>query len=100
MDSNTPTSTVLKPDKYNHLSKVCKALSSPKRLLIIDLICDGPKPVEKIANRSGMTIANTSQHLQTLLEAKFVKFEKKGLHSIYRLSNPAVENILHNIQDL
>jgi ArsR family transcriptional regulator len=62
---------------YIHLSRIGKALSSPKRLYIIDLLCEGSKTVETISKETGMSFANTSSHLQTLLEARLVEFEKK-----------------------
>jgi ArsR family transcriptional regulator len=94
------SSQILKTAIYNHLAIVGKALSSPRRLHILDLLCEGPKTVDKLSKETGMTVANTSQHLQTLLESKLVEFEKEGLYSIYRLSDPAVGILLHHLQVL
>jgi len=94
------SSQQFKCDIYYHLARVGKALSSPRRLHIIDLLCEGPKTVEKLSNETGMTVANTSQHLQTLLEARLVEFEKKGLYSIYQLSDPVVGTMFHHMQIL
>lgn len=85
---------------YMHLSRMGKALSSPRRLHIIDLLCEGSKTVEHLAKETGMSFANTSQHLQTLLEARLVEFEKKGLYSYYRLSDPMVASMFHSMQVL
>lgn len=90
----------LKIDIYNHLARIGKALSSPKRLHIIDLLCEGPKTVEKIAKETNMSVANTSQHLQTLLESRLVEFEKKGLYSVYHISDPLVGAMFHHMQVL
>lgn len=98
--SMTLNSQQLKNNIYNHLARVGKALSSPRRLHIIDLLCEGPKTVEKLSKETGMTVANTSQHLQTLLEARLVEFEKKGLYSIYQLSDPVVGVMFHHMQVL
>lgn len=100
MGPTSPSSAKLKHDIYNHLARVGKALSSPRRLHLIDLLCEGPKTVERMASESGMTVANTSQHLQTLLEARLVEFEKKGLYSLYRLSDPDVGIMFHHMQVL
>jgi len=94
------SSQKLKTDIYNHLARVGKALSSPRRLHIIDLLCEGSKTVEKLANETGMSVANTSQHLQTLLESRLVEFEKQGLYSIYSLSDPTVSILFHHMQVL
>jgi ArsR family transcriptional regulator len=83
---------------YMHLSRIGKALSSPKRLHIIDLLCEGSKTVETLSNETGMSFANTSKHLQTLLEARLVEYEKKGLYSYYQLSDSNVANMFHGMQ--
>jgi len=97
MDENTRK---LKNGIYFHLARVGKALSSPRRLEIIDLLNLGPKTVEAIARETGMTVANTSQHLQTLLEARLVEFEKKGLYSYYQLADKTVADMFLSMQIL
>ena len=52
---------------YSEVSRISKLFSNPNRLEIIDLIANGPKSVEDIANETGISIANASQHLQSLL---------------------------------
>jgi ArsR family transcriptional regulator len=94
------SSQKLKIDIYSHLARVGKSLSSPRRLHIIDLLCEGPRTVEKLAKETGMTVANTSQHLQTLLESRLVEFEKQGLYSVYQLSDPTVGILFHHMQVL
>ncbi len=94
------SSKQLKIDIYRHLARIGKALSSPRRLHLIDLLCEGPKTVEKLSNETGMSVANTSQHLQTLLESRLVEFEKRGLYSVYKLSDPTVGVMFHHMQVL
>lgn len=96
-----PTSSQqLKINVYNQLARVGKALSSPRRLHLIDLLCEGPKTVERLSKDTGMSVANTSQHLQTLLESRLVEYEKKGLYSVYKLSDPSVGIMFHHMQVL
>lgn len=95
-----PDSRTLKKSIYGHLARVGKALSSPGRLHIIDLLCEGPKTVEHLAEETGMKFANTSRHLQTLLEARLVEFEKRGLYSYYQISDPLVMSMFHSMQEL
>lgn len=83
---------------YGHLSRVGKALSSHGRLHLIDLLCEGPKSVEQLAGETGMSVPNTSRHLQTLLEARLVMFEKQGLYSIYRIADPTVTQLFQSMQ--
>ncbi len=77
---------------YGELSKVTKALSNPHRLEIIDLLAQGPFSVEEIANYTGMSVANASQHLQTLKHAKLVRITRNGNFIHYSLAG---ENVFH-----
>ncbi|MDP3775359.1 MAG: metalloregulator ArsR/SmtB family transcription factor [Gemmatimonadales bacterium] len=75
---------------YEQLSRVGKALASPRRLELLDLLAQGPRTVEGLARESGQTIANTSQHLKVLREARLVDAEKSGLYVTYRLADQDV----------
>jgi rhodanese-related sulfurtransferase len=75
---------------YEQFARIGGAVSSPKRLELLDLLCQGPKNVETLARETGMTLANTSQHLQTLRAARLVEADKEGLHVIYRLADGMV----------
>ena len=79
-----------KDDIYEQFSRIGKAVSSPKRLELLDLICQAEKTVETLSREAGLSIANTSQHLQTLKTARLIKSEKEGLYVKYR---PADEKI-------
>ncbi|WDL98894.1 ArsR/SmtB family transcription factor [Alicyclobacillus sp. ALC3] len=85
---------------YEHFGRIGKALSSPRRLEILDLLSQGSKTVETLAKEAGMSIANVSQHLQTLLQARLVQFEKQGTYAVYRLSNEKISTLLLLIQEL
>jgi DNA-binding transcriptional ArsR family regulator len=75
---------------YEQFSRIGKAVSSPKRLELLDLICQGEKTVETLSRETGLSVANTSQHLQTLKAAWLIKAEKKGLYVEYRLADEMV----------
>lgn len=89
-----------KDQAYQMLAKVGKAVSSPKRLEILDILTQGAKTVEAIAKEADMSVANTSQHLQTLLEARLVIFKKNGLYSLYQLADKTVADFNRSLQDL
>lgn len=72
---------------YSGLSKLLKALASPNRLEIIEILSQGEKSVEGIVQATGMNIANASQHLQVLKNSNLVKFRKKGHYVYYSLIN-------------
>ena len=91
-------SRTFKDSTYTQLARIGKAIASPKRLEILDILIQGPKTVETIARETGMSIANTSQHLQTLLEARLVVFQKQGIYSHYRLADKTVVNFILSLQ--
>jgi rhodanese-related sulfurtransferase len=75
---------------YGLFARIGKALSSPHRLEILELLAQGERPVESLATEMGLSLANTSQHLQALRQASLVESRKEGLFVFYRLSDPAV----------
>lgn len=80
------TKREFKDKVYGELAKVTKALANPHRLEIIDLLAQGPFTVEQIANYTGMSVANASQHLQTLKTAKLVMISRDGNFINYTLT--------------
>lgn len=75
---------------YEQLARIGKATSAPKRLELLDLLCQGPRTVELLAREAGVTIANASQHLQVLRASRLVEAEKQGLYVEYRLADHEV----------
>jgi rhodanese-related sulfurtransferase len=75
---------------YEQFARIGKAVSSPKRLELLDLLCQGERTVEVLAKESSLTLANASQHLQVLRAARLVEAEKEGLFVIYRLADQTV----------
>ena len=87
-----------KDQTYAQLAKIGKAIASPKRLEILDILAQGAKTVDTIAKETQMSVANTSQHLQTLLESRLVEYSKQGLYSYYRLADKTVANFILSLQ--
>ena len=75
---------------YEQVARLGKAASAPKRLELLDLLCQGPRSVEALALQAGISLANASQHLQVLRGARLVDAEKKGLRVEYRLASDDV----------
>ncbi len=75
---------------YEQLARLGKAVAAPKRLELLDLLCQGPRTVEVLADQASLSVANTSQHLQVLRAARLVEAEKQGLHVEYRLAGEDV----------
>lgn len=80
-----------KNDVYEQFARVGKALSSPRRIELLDVLCQGPRTVEVLAAQTAMTVANASQHLQALRAARLVTADKEGLYVRYRVADPEVE---------
>ncbi|MDZ7757317.1 metalloregulator ArsR/SmtB family transcription factor [Rhodohalobacter sp.] len=79
-----------KTSLYKEMSGMTKALGNPHRLEILDLLAQGPVPVEYIAVNTNLTVANASQHLQVLKNAMLVVSEKRGKYNYYKLANEQV----------
>jgi rhodanese-related sulfurtransferase/DNA-binding transcriptional ArsR family regulator len=75
---------------YEQVARVGKALGAPRRLEILDLLGQAPRTVEALATASGMSVANTSQHLQILRVAGLVASSRDGLFVTYRLASDDV----------
>jgi rhodanese-related sulfurtransferase len=83
---------------YSQLTRIAKALSSPGRLELIELLAQGERTVEVLARGAGLSIANASHHLQVLREARLVEARKQGLYVHYRLAGPDVFNLFRTLR--
>ncbi|MBQ4898093.1 ArsR family transcriptional regulator [Paenibacillus sp. Marseille-P2973] len=97
MEGSLDSAKELKEDLYRQLARIGKCLSSDKRLEILNVLSQSPKSVEKLAACTGMTIANVSRHLQILLDAKLVKFSKRGTYAIYSLADPEIIDFMSSL---
>jgi rhodanese-related sulfurtransferase/DNA-binding transcriptional ArsR family regulator len=75
---------------YGQFARIGKALSSPHRLEMLELLAQGERTVDSLATEVGLSLANTSQHLQALRQAALVESRKDGLFVSYRLSDPTI----------
>lgn len=85
---------------YDQFSRIGKAVSSPRRLELLDLLCQGEKTVETLSRETGLTLANASQHLQVLRAARLVDAEKEGLYVKYRLADQMVCQFIRSMRVL
>jgi rhodanese-related sulfurtransferase len=85
---------------YEQFARIGKAVSSPKRLELLDLLCQGPRTVEILAKESSLSVANASQHLQVLRATRLVETEKEGLFVSYRLADQEVCEFFHAMRVL
>jgi rhodanese-related sulfurtransferase len=75
---------------YPEFARISGALASERRLELVDLLAQAPRRVEALAEETGMTVANVSQHLQVLKNARLVESERRGTSVTYRLASPEV----------
>jgi rhodanese-related sulfurtransferase/DNA-binding transcriptional ArsR family regulator len=78
---------------FDGFAAVGKALSSGRRLELLDVLAQGPRSVERLAGEIGQSVANTSAHLQVLLTSGLVSTERDGNRVVYALAGPAVEDL-------
>jgi DNA-binding transcriptional ArsR family regulator/rhodanese-related sulfurtransferase len=75
---------------YGQFARLGKALSNPHRLEMLELLAQGERTVDSLATEIGLSLANTSHHLQALRQAALVESRKDGLFVYYRLADPEV----------
>jgi rhodanese-related sulfurtransferase len=75
---------------YAQFARIGRALASPQRLELLDLLGQGERSVEALAREASLPIANASQHLQALHRARLVERRKDGQRVFYRLASPDV----------
>jgi rhodanese-related sulfurtransferase len=90
----------MKDGVYGQFARVGKAISAPKRIELLELLCQGPRTVEALADQAALSVANASQHLQVLRAARLVVGQKKGLFVEYRLADEAVLKFVHALRAL
>lgn len=85
---------------YEQVARIGKAACSPKRLELIELLCQGEKPVEMLAREAGISMKLASAHLRELRAAHLVETERQGKNVIYRIANRAVSDFWVAIRSL
>lgn len=95
MSANSPKSRL-----FEQFSRVGKALSNSHRLEMLEFLAQGEKSVERLAEVSGISIANTSQHLQQLRSAGLVVSRKDGQRVFYALSDDGIIDLMGSIRKI
>ena len=94
------TNRVAKQALFDEFARVAKALASGRRAEIVDVLANGERSVEALAEELEMSIANASQHLQILRRAGLVSSRRKGTFIYYRLAAPEVGRFWHSLQEM
>jgi rhodanese-related sulfurtransferase/predicted transcriptional regulator len=85
---------------YAQVARLGKAASSPKRLELIELLCQGEKPVERLAAEAEISLKLASAHLKELRQAHLVEARKEGKNVYYRLTSDGVADFWVAIRSL
>ena len=91
---------VFKDQLYGELARVGKALGSPQRLELLDLLAQGARTVEDLASEASLSVANTSRHLRLLHAARLVETRRAGQRIYYRLADPTVYALWRTLREV
>ena len=91
---------ILKNILYEQVARIGKAVSSPKRLEMMELLAQGEKSVETLSSELSIDIKLTSAHLRALKEARLVNFRRDGKYVIYRLAGSDVASLWVSLREV
>lgn len=77
-------------ERYRVHAELCKVLTDPKRLMILDALRHGERSVGELAETIGAALPNASQHLAVMRNAGLVDSRRVGTTIIYRLAEPTI----------
>ncbi len=77
-------------ERFRRHAEICKVLTDPKRLMLLDVLRDGERSVGDLAEAIGASLANVSQHLGVLRHAGLVDTRRVATSIRYRLSDPTI----------
>ncbi|MBF0141756.1 MAG: metalloregulator ArsR/SmtB family transcription factor [Magnetococcales bacterium] len=94
------SSLSFKNELFDQLARVGKAVGQGHRLAMLEFLAQREYSVESLAQLTGLSVANTSKHLQQLRYAGLVDTRKEGVYVYYRLSDPEIITLLGVIRRL
>jgi rhodanese-related sulfurtransferase len=85
---------------FDAFASAAQALGSGRRAEIVDVLAQGERSVEEIANEISQSVANTSQHLHVLARAGLVRSRREGTRVFYRLASERVGDLWAAVRDV
>ncbi len=82
---------------FRQFAAVAKAVAHEHRLELLEALAQGERSVDVLANRTGLSIANASQHLQQMRRAGLIERRREGKFTLYRLADPAVLELVASL---
>ena len=95
-----PRHRAFKDALYAQFARIGHALASPRRIELLDLLGQGEKTVEVLAEQTAMPGRNTSAHLRVLRQARLVETRRDGTYMYYRLAGDDVTSVLRTLEAL
>jgi rhodanese-related sulfurtransferase/biotin operon repressor len=102
LKTTAPKPNDISPKKalFEQFARLAKAMASANRLELLEMLAQGEHSVESLAQASGMSLANTSHHLQVLREGGLVEPRKEGVQVFYRLKDEAIPALLTTMGEI
>jgi rhodanese-related sulfurtransferase/predicted transcriptional regulator len=88
-----------KDELYREFARIGQALASPRRLEMLDLLAQRERSVEDLAQEMGLSVANCSQHLRILAQARLVETRREGTRVYYRLAGDEVFRLWQAVRE-
>lgn len=90
----------IKPLLFDQFARVARALANPHRLQLIELLAQGERRVDDLAREAGLSVANASQHLQSLRRGGLVESRREGTAIHYRLADERVFRLWQAVREI
>jgi ArsR family transcriptional regulator len=90
----------MKKHIFSLQADICRTLGNPKRLEIIDALCEKESTVTELAERAGIPNANVSQHLAVLRAKKLVTTRREGVNIFYSIANPKISTACNMMREV
>jgi ArsR family transcriptional regulator len=90
--------STVKKQLFEQLALIGRSLSSPQRIELMDYLAQAERSVEELSQLTGLSLANTSRHLQQLKQAGLVAVRKQGKNRLYQLAGSDVVQLVHHLR--
>ncbi|MGH9122888.1 MAG: ArsR/SmtB family transcription factor [Acidimicrobiales bacterium] len=87
-------------DLYEQLARIGKVVMHPKRIELLELLCQGERSVETLATATGLKLTTASAHLQVMRQARLVVTRRDGVRVFYRAAGEEVCRFVASLGDL
>ncbi len=85
---------------FDAFAEVAKAMASGRRAEIVDVLAQGERSVEQLANEIGQSVANTSHHLRAMARAGVLRTRREGTRIVYMLASDRVADVWAALRDI